>query len=141
MGQHYAFTAKLWELSSEYGKMLCRLKVCQGENHQDILRELDQLRKEIQETEVALQKNVASAHSAGVSNLSKVQSAYLEESRQILQNLWTECSDAEARAEASILYAEYAVDFATQAMKHAVLAALSAVDLQMRYEGGENCNE
>ena len=32
------------------------------------------------------------------------------------------------------LYGEYAIDFAAQAMRHALLAALSAIDLQMSCE-------
>ena len=38
------------------------------------------------------------------------------------------------RAEAAALYAEYAMDFATQAARYALLSALSAMDLQMKYE-------
>lgn len=34
-------------------------------------------------------------------------------------------------AEAASLYGEYAIDFAAQAVRHALLAALSAIDLQM----------
>ena len=40
------------------------------------------------------------------------------------------CRDAD-RAEAASLYGEYAIDFAAQAVRHALLAALSAIDLQM----------
>ena len=38
------------------------------------------------------------------------------------------------QAEAASLYGEYAIDFAAQAMRHALLAALSAIDLQMSCE-------
>ena len=36
--------------------------------------------------------------------------------------------------EAAALYAEYAVDFAVQAMQYALIAALSAIDLQENTE-------
>ena len=41
---------------------------------------------------------------------------------------------AERRAEASTLYAEFSMDFAVQAMRHAMRAALSAIDAQMSCE-------
>ena len=43
----------------------------------------------------------------------------------------------EDEAEAAALYAEYALDFATQAMKYALLASLTAIDLQMGAEEQE----
>ena len=43
-------------------------------------------------------------------------------------------SCAEDQAEAMTLYAEYAIDFATQSMRQALAAALSAVVLQQRAE-------
>ena len=41
---------------------------------------------------------------------------------------------AEDQAEAMSLYAEYAIDFATQAMRYALITALSAMILQRRSE-------
>lgn len=38
---------------------------------------------------------------------------------------------SESRTEASALYAEYAIDFAVQSAKYALLAALKAIDEQM----------
>ena len=40
----------------------------------------------------------------------------------------------EKEAEAKTLYAEYSIDFAVQAMNHALLAALTAIDAQMKCE-------
>ena len=47
----------------------------------------------------------------------------------------------EDQAEAASLYGEYAIDFAAQAMRHALLAALSAIDLQMNCEERESIPE
>ena len=49
-------------------------------------------------------------------------------------------SYAEDQAEAMSLYAEYAIDFATQTMRHALIAALTAVILQRRAEAKPNEN-
>ena len=45
------------------------------------------------------------------------------------------------RAEAVALYAEYAMDFATQAMGHALIAALSAMVLQDKAEAQEGAGQ
>ncbi len=43
-------------------------------------------------------------------------------------------SKEEDQAEAASLYAEYAMDFATQAMQYALIVALTAMDLQRNAE-------
>ncbi len=48
--------------------------------------------------------------------------------------------EMEDQAEAISLYAEYAIDFATQTMRHALIAALTAVILQRRAETNPNEN-
>ena len=41
---------------------------------------------------------------------------------------------SEDQAEAASLYAEYAVDFAIQSARYALIAAMTAIDLQMTCE-------
>ena len=48
---------------------------------------------------------------------------------QMLRRSLTQAG-AEGRAESAALYAEYAMDFAIQAMRYALMAALSAVQLE-----------
>ena len=45
----------------------------------------------------------------------------------------------EDRAEASTLFAEYAIDFATQAMRYALYASMRALVLQAKAEEMEEC--
>ena len=57
---------------------------------------------------------------------------------QVAKYLHSEANSVrEDEAEAATLYAEYALDFATQAMKYALLASLTAIDLQMGTEEQE----
>ena len=49
-------------------------------------------------------------------------------------------SAAEDNAEALALYAEYAIDYAAQSMRYALIAALKAIDLQMSSEKREETN-
>ena len=88
-----------------------------------------------------------SSHSPAVAALSAAQLEYDLKIQEILQNelpgyVHGEDSDVtEDQAEAASLYGEYAIDFAAQAMRHALLAALSAIDLQMNCEERENIPE
>ena len=41
-------------------------------------------------------------------------------------------------AEAVSLYAEYAIDFASQAIRHALMVSLKAIDLQNSYDPSNN---
>ena len=70
-----------------------------------------------------------------VDRLRLYQQADHEQVRRELQALWQDCRENTCRdadrAEAASLYGEYAIDFAAQAVRHALLAALSAIDLQM----------
>ena len=81
--------------------------------------------------------SVRESRSPAVAALSQAQLTYELEVQRILRDelpayLHGEntCRDAD-RAEAASLYGEYAIDFAAQAVRHALLAALSAIDLQM----------
>lgn len=142
------FAIKLHELEQQYGQLLSRLCVCQQANGEAIHRELERAREEYAECECLLQKRVEGCRSPMVSGLSAAQRRYCEEARQILDRelprfMVDGQEDALAgEAEGVSLYAEYAMDFATLSMKQALLAALAAMELQMRAEKcGGNANQ
>ena len=117
------FTGKLCELERQYGDAVDRLRLYQQADHEQVRRELQALWQDCRERAVAA--------------LSQAQLTYELEVQRILRDelpayLHGEntCRDAD-RAEAASLYGEYAIDFAAQAVRHALLAALSAIDLQM----------
>ena len=119
------FTGKLCELERQYGDAVDRLRLYQQADHEQVRREL-QMRESVRES-----------RSPAVAALSQAQLTYELEVQRILRDelpayLHGEntCRDAD-RAEAASLYGEYAIDFAAQAVRHALLAALSAIDLQM----------
>lgn len=100
-------------------------------------RELQALWQDCRERELQMRESVRESRSPAVAALSQVQLTYELEVQRILRDelpayLHGEntCRDAD-RAEAASLYGEYAIDFAAQAVRHALLAALSAIDLQM----------
>lgn len=129
------FAVKLCELEQEYHKMYAHLQLAQQLEHDQIVQELQALKKECAENDLVLQKSAENSHSPNVALLSEAQRDYyrrvyggLEEINHGKPGEQTECA---------ALYAEFAVDFAAQAMKHALLAALTAIDLQMNCEEAE----
>lgn len=127
---------KLHELEQQYEHLRNRLEICEREDPGQIHRELESAKKEYDAMRLRLKNVVENSRSPAVSRLAKVQLAYGRETENLLKEQVTADlhSDAntpvEDREEASALYAEYAIDFASMAVKYALLASLSAMDMQ-----------
>jgi hypothetical protein len=134
------FAVKLYELERQYGKMQSRLELCQREDHNKIRNELQNAIDDYKENELLLQKNVEGSRSRAVSALAGAQLEYSRTVRKILEQQLPKCLSCEAssppedQTEAAALYAEYAIDFAVQSTRYALIAALKALDLQMDLE-------
>ena len=120
-----------------HGDAVDRLRLYQQADHEQVRRELQALWQDCRERELQMRESVRESRSPAVAALSQAQLTYELEVQRILRDelpayLHGEntCRDAD-RAEAASLYGEYAIDFAAQAVRHALLAALSAIDLQM----------
>ena len=130
------FTAKLHELEQQYECLRKRLEICNAQIHRQIHRELESAKQEYNSLELRLKQIVKNSRSPAVSSLAKVQLEYSQKTERLLKDQITADlhSDAntpgEDREEASALYAEYAIDFASMAVKYALLASLSALDMQ-----------
>ena len=141
--KHGIFAGKLCELETQYTQIADRLRCCQQADHGEIRRELQNLWQEYRENALLLQKNITRSRSPAVASLSAAQLEYDLKIQDILQNelpgyVHGEGANVtEDQTEAASLYGEYAMDFAVQAMRHALLAALSAIDLQMNCEERE----
>lgn len=134
------FTGKLCELERQYGDAVGRLRLYQQADHEQVRRELQALWQDCRERELEMRRSIREGRSPAVAALSQAQLTYDLEIQRILRDelpgyLHGEntCRDAD-QAEAACLYGEYAIDFASQAVCHAMLAALSAIDLQMSCE-------
>lgn len=134
------FAIKLYELEQQYGLMQSRLRLCQCEEHPKIQQDLHKAIDEYMENEFLLQKSVDSCRSPAIAALAGAQLDYYKAARKILEQelpnyLCSEASTAsEDKTEAAALYGEYAIDFAVQSMRYALIAALKAMDLQMSEE-------
>ena len=134
------FAGKLYEMEQQYSQTLSCLHMYQSKSRDEIRQTIRQLEAECRETESLLRQSIADCRSPAVSALAAAQLDYDQKVRHILHDelpgyLHEEGNDRTAdQAEAASLYGEYAIDFAAQAMQHALLAALSAIGLQMSCE-------
>ena len=138
------FAVKLYELEREYGRMQSRLRLCQQDDHQKIRQELQRVTEEYQEDELLLMNHVENSRSPAVAALSDAQLDYSRRAEEILEQKLPEYlrdedgsapeEGAKHQAEAAALYAEYAIDFAVQSMRYALMTALKAMDMQMDTE-------
>lgn len=132
------FSGKLRELERQQRETAARVRLFQQADHAQVLRELERLRREELAEEQRLRRCAEASRSPAVAAMSRAQLEYLCRVRAILQTELPAClhsqeaTPLEDQAEAACLYGEYAMDAAAQAMRHALLAALQAVDLQMR---------
>ena len=131
------FDVKLGELERQYGETLRLLREYQHAGREQVREQLRRLWREYRETELEMMQSINGSRSPAVVELAAAQTEYEARICRIMQEklpgyLGGESAGApEAQAEAASLYGEYAIDFAAQALRHALLAALSAIDLQM----------
>lgn len=138
------FAVKLYELERQYGRMQSRLRLCQQDDHQKIRQELQRVMEEYQKDELLLLNNVENSRSPAVAALAGAQLDYSRRAEEILEQELPEYlrdedgsapeEGAKHQAEAAALYAEYAIDFAVQSMRYALMTALKAMDMQMDSE-------
>lgn len=132
------FAAKLYELECQYGQFQGRMKVCQNEDHRRILEEMRQMRNECDKQGYILEQRMEGCRSRAVYKLAEAQLEYMNRTKELIGSIADDIggdgTTVEKEAEAKTLYAEYSIDFAVQAMNHALLAALTAIDAQMKCE-------
>ena len=99
--------------------------------------ELKKAKAEYEVNALFLRKSVEGSRSPAVKKLAQAQWSYLDtmarllEDQSVSQLCLEEGTPEEDRAEAAALYAEYAMDFATQSAQYAMLAAMAAMELQL----------
>lgn len=129
------FACKLYEMEEQYGKLQCRIRICERGGRDKIHSELEKAREEYTENSLLLEEKAKSCRSPAVTRLTQAQLDYRKEieelKKEIVSDLHSEeSSPEEDEGEAGMLYAEFAMDFATLAMQQALISALSALDGQ-----------
>lgn len=130
MDREGIFSIKLYELSRQFALLQSRLQLAQTSGHRQIQEGLQEMTKEWEENELILKNQMSASRSPAAARLAKAQAEYCENVKDILNRFINE-GDKDEKPEAAALYAEYAADFAIQAMRQALLAAYFAIDVQM----------
>ena len=143
------FAVKLCELEHQYGLLRSRLELCQGADHEKIRHLLADVLDDYRENALLLEQSAEGCRSPAVAGLAGgprgrsqsrgVQRDYSKRMEELLRDrlprlMHGEEDPQEERAEAAALFAEYAIDFAAQGVRSALLAALAAMDQQMNCE-------
>ncbi|HIX63976.1 MAG TPA: hypothetical protein H9852_06070 [Candidatus Mediterraneibacter colneyensis] len=130
------FACKLYEMEEQYGKLQCRIRVCEEGGKEKIHSELEKAEAEYEENTLLLEEKAKSCRSQVVSRLTQAQLDYRHKMggamrKKIVSDLHSEDSAPEDdEREADMLYAEFAMDFATLAMQQALICVLAALDGQ-----------
>lgn len=130
------FAVKLYEMEEQYGKLQCRLRICEQGGRERIHSELEKAEGEYRENTMLLEEKAKSCRSPAVTKLTQAQLDYRQKigdvmKKQVIKDLHSDDSTPEQdEREADMLYAEFAMDFATLAMQQALISALTALDRQ-----------
>ena len=130
------FAYKLYEMEEQYGKLQCRIRICEQGDRQKIHSELEKAEDEYKENTLLLEKKARACRSPAVTRLTQAQIDYRRKigdtmKKQVIKDLHSEESTPEQdEREADMLYAEFAMDF-----------ALTALDRQESAEDTEDSEE
>lgn len=131
---HEILSVKLCQLDDKVGRLHSRIHISETANHSQLSREIEALRQECTETELSLREKLRLSKSDLVSVLSKSyekMEQLIQDAKAELQAVAGDCPDDNALAEAKILLAEYALDFAHQAADRALLISMDAIDTEL----------
>ena len=138
---HEILSFKLCQLDDRLEKLHSRIRMSETADHSQLRREIGQLERECTETELALRSRLQLSKSALVTVLSRSYGEMEQIIRRAEADLRGEAEtepDGDAWAEAKLLLAEYALDFAQQAADRALLLSMDAIDTELaRREGTE----
>ncbi len=129
---------KLHELDRQYEKLQARIRFCQSDSYERLEEETASLQRECEEDEFLLIKRAENSRTPAAKALADAQLSYRQRIEEIknteMEGLLSSGEIPEKHAEAKILYAEYCIDFAVQAVKDAMLASMLAVKEDKYYE-------
>lgn len=125
---------KLCQLDDEWSKLHSRIQLSETAGEEQLHKELETLKRECAETEMALEQQLRLSKSSLVSILwdgyEKIEPV-IRDTQARLKAFADEQPEEYALAEAKLLLAEYALDFASQAAARALLISLEAIDTQL----------
>lgn len=140
------FAVKLYEMEEQYRKLHCRIRVCEQGGRKQIHSELIRAEQDYEENTMLLEEKIKTCRSPAVARLTQAQVDYRHKmadlmKKSVINDLYSQDKGREdAEEEADMLYAEFAMDFATLAIQQAFISALKALERQKEYPS-ENLHE
>lgn len=131
---HEILSLKLKELEDKLGRLHSCILLSETADHSRLCREIESLKMEDAQSELALRKKLQLSKSEYVSVLYKTYEQVrqlIQEAQAQIQAIAEECPDPASVAEAKLLLAEYGLDFAHQAADNALLISMDAIDSQL----------
>lgn len=119
-----------------------QIRLFQEKNPEQVRRERQRLQKEYHAHILRMDQAAHFCRLPAMARLAEMQRDYGQQAEELLKADLEEKGDGTEhmdRAEAVSLYAEFAMDFATQAVHYAMIAALRAIELQTQED--ENLKE
>ena len=142
-GEESIFAVKLNEIGEQYGKLACRIRICEQGGRDKIHSELEKAEEEYKENTMLLEQKAKTCRSRAVNRLSQAQLDYRQRigeimKSRILSDIHTrDSSPQEDEEEAELLYAEFAMDFATLAVQEAFISVLTALEKYQEKESDD----
>ena len=131
---------KLNELDQQIGRIYARIEAVGTADHERIREELKALNAELEESERILRKKMKYSKAGVVARFSEAYDELSSKIKQAETDLGITADggrEGGLSADEKILYAEYSLDFAMQAVDHALLISLEAIDDVMTEEESE----
>lgn len=122
---------KMYELDKKIGRLQSRIQISESEDHDRIRSEITGLRRECEENRTELANRLKHSRNSKVAVLNE---SY-EEIERAIKHATDQLEDGGQKedlcADERILFAEYTLDFAMQAVNHALLVSMEALDACM----------
>lgn len=134
------FLVKICQLEQDYQTLENCLRACRNLEEEDLALQLRQVWRAYSQADSHLEEAIRSSRSPAICKLAQAQRTYDRTVEALMEetlpaDLHSEATTpGEDRTEARMLCAEYAVDFARQAVRRAMLVVLSAAGEARRQE-------
>lgn len=133
------FSAKLEDLAEKAALMQRHIAELESADPDEVRRARAHLEAEWADVIVELKNRAKAMRFLTGQQLSQVQLEYCRRAADILHDSLKTVAGGASKSDEAALYAEYAIDFAALAMRYALLATATALDMQ--YEEERNKDE
>lgn len=137
---HEILTIKMYELDKKIGCLQSRIQMSELADHDRIRAEAEELRRECRESEANLRNRLRFSKNGVVSLLADAYSEIeqtIEKTKEKLGTPDLEEPGEELSMDERILFAEYTLDFAMQAVSQALLVSMETLDTYMSLQERE----